>query len=111
MAGLLYGEIIYAGTNEDNLNTNVNLIYTGLHIYDNTNNKVDKEILCRNHHIAPLELRQEIHLLLYMHKQTYKKNVLKKKKRRTRLHQAPVFFTVPIIYILPVNIFDRAILI
>ena len=86
-----YGDIIYAGTNQNNLNKITNLFYRGLRICDNTNTKITKEILCRNNHIAPLETRRQLHLLLFMHKQTGKKYLLKKTNIRTRLHQAPVF--------------------
>ena len=86
-----YGDIVYAGTNQANLNKIVNLFYRGLRICDNTNEKMSREILCRNNHIAPLDIRRELHLLLFMHKQTEKKNLLKKTQKRTRLHQAPVF--------------------
>ena len=86
-----YGDIIYAGTNQTNLNKIVNLFYRGLRICDNTNNKITKETLCEDCHIAPLDVRREIHLLLFMHKQTCSDYLLKKPKIQTRLHQAPVF--------------------
>ena len=86
-----YGDIIYAGSNQTNISKIVNLFYRGLRICDNSNNKVSKEILCRDCHIAPLDVRRETHLLLFMHKQTQKEYLLKKPRIRTRMHQAPVF--------------------
>ena len=53
--------------------------------------KYRKKTLCEDCHIAPLDVRREIHLLLFMHKQTYIDSLLKKSNIRTRLHQAPVF--------------------
>ena len=86
-----YGDIIYSGTNKTNLDKIVNLFYRGLRICDNTNNKVSKEDLCHNCHIAPLNVRRDMHLLLFMHKQTRIEDLIKKTHIRTRLHQAPVF--------------------
>ena len=65
-----YGDIIYAGTSQSNLNRIVNLFYRGLRICENTNNHVYKETLCLNSNIAPLENRRNSHLLLFIHKQT-----------------------------------------
>ena len=69
----------------------VNLFYRGLRLCDGTNVNVSKEMLCRECHIAPLDIRREMHLLLFMHKQTCKEHLLKKHAVMTRLHQAPVF--------------------
>ena len=88
-----YGDIIYAGTNQSNLNKIVNLFYRGLRICENSNDPVSKEILCHNNHISPLESRRKMHLLLFMHKQTCKSNLTKRTNIRTRLHCAPVFKT------------------
>ena len=88
-----YGDIIYAGTNQANLNKIVNLFYRGLRICDISNLKVSRDILCRNNHIATLESRRKLHLLLFMHKQTNKANFVKQTNIRTRLHCAPVFKT------------------
>ena len=86
-----YGDIIYAGTSQNNLTKIGNLFYRGLRICDNSNNKMSKEILCNECHIAPLDVRREMHLLLFMHKKTDTDSLLKKSHVRTRLHQAPVF--------------------
>ena len=86
-----YGDIIYAGTNQSNISKIVNLFYRGLRICDNSSNKVAKEILCKDCHIAPLEVRREMHLLLFMHKKNHMVYLLKKPRIRTRMHQAPVF--------------------
>ena len=44
-------------------------------------------------HISPLEIRREVHLLLFMHKQQQKKELIKVKRVNTRLHQGTVFNT------------------
>ena len=44
-------------------------------------------------HIASLDNRRNIHLLLFVHKQTQKDHLIKKCRIRTRLQQAPVFKT------------------
>ena len=41
--------------------------------------------------ITPLEIRREVHLLLFMHKQPGNEELLKMSNIKTRLHQAPVF--------------------
>ena len=84
-------DIIYAGTNQSNLNKIVNLFYRGLRICDKTNNKVSKDTLCKNCHISPLDIRRETHLLLFMHKQSHIEHLLNKSNFQTPLHQAPVF--------------------
>ena len=86
-----YGDIIYTGTSQNNLSKIVNLFYRGLRICVNSNEKVTKEILCNDCRIAPLDIRREMHLLLFMHKKTEIEYLLKKKHVNTRLHQAPVF--------------------
>ena len=86
-----YGDIICAGTSQTNLDKVVNLFYRGLRICDNTNNKVSKETLCSDCHIASLDVRREMHLLLFIHKQTDIDHLFKKSRVKTRLHQAPVF--------------------
>ena len=55
--------------------------------------KTSKNQLCRDCTIVPLEKRRDVHLLLFMKKQTYKTELLKKTNFRTRLHTAPVFAT------------------
>ena len=49
--------------------------------------------LCHDCKITPLENRREVQLLLFMHKQTQNLDLLKKSKKKTRLHAAPVFKT------------------
>ena len=71
-----YGDVIYSGTSQFNLKKIVNLFYRGLRICENANIHVQKNILCHNNHVAPLEIRRNVHLLLFMHKQ--KKHLLKK---------------------------------
>ena len=86
-----YGDIIYTGTSQNNITKITNLFYRGLRICDNSNNKISRDILCHDCHIAPLNIRREMHLLLFMHKETHNECLLKKSRIRTRLHQAPVF--------------------
>ena len=88
-----YGDIIYSGTSQANMTKIVNLFHRGLRLCNNSYNKISKEILCQKCHIAPLETRRNSHLLLFKYKQTKNVNLLKKAKRKTRLHQAPVFKT------------------
>ena len=86
-----YGDIVYARTSSENLQKISKLFYRGLRICDNNNVKIIKEELCENCKISPLEIRRDIHLLLFMHKQLNKDELLKKTTVPTRLHQAPVF--------------------
>ena len=68
-----YGDIMYA-VSQTNLNKIVNFCYRGLHTCDSSNKKVSTEMLC--HHIVPLDVRREIHLLLFMHKKTHSVHLL-----------------------------------
>ena len=68
----------------------LSLIEYGDVIYMLYNNKRLREILWRDCHIAPLDVRREMQLLLFMHKKTNVECLLKKSRIRTRLHQAPV---------------------
>ena len=86
-----YGDIIYAGTSNANLDKVEKLFYRGLRICDATNIHVTKDQLCEDCNIVPLEKRRDAHLLLFMHKQSHKIELLKKANVRTRLHTAPVF--------------------
>ena len=86
-----YGDIIYNGTSESNLNDIEKLFYRGLRICVNANNYITKTNLCLSCKIATLDLRQRCHLLLFMHKQKNNEVLFKKKTRTTRLHTAPVF--------------------
>ena len=87
-----YGDIIYAGTSSGNLDKIDKLFYRGLRICLGNDIILTKEELCYECNISKLEKRRELHLLLYMHKQSSKKNLLKIIPRRTRLHMAPVFY-------------------
>ena len=69
------------------------LFYRGLRICTNFNYTRSKEQLCVDGKIDPLSTRRLNHLLLFMHKQTQKPELLKKTKVHTRLHSAPVFRT------------------
>ena len=86
-----YGDIIYAGTSLDNLSKLNKLFYRGLRICDNNMNKLTKEELCVDCHISPLNMRRDMHLLLFMHKQLGNAELLKHTNVMTRLHQAPFF--------------------
>ena len=86
-----YGDIIYAGTSQNNITTITNLFYRGLRICDSSNTKITRDQLCHDCHIAPLDVRRDIHLLLFMCKQRCNEQLLKRTRKRTRLHQAPVF--------------------
>ena len=85
--------LIYEGTPKTNLDKIDKLFYVGLRICDSTGMKIGNNQLCRDCDIVPLKKRRDVHLLLFMHKQSHKKELLKKRKIRTRLHDAPVFMT------------------
>ena len=86
-----YGDIIYQGTSCKNLDKLDKLFYRGLRICDNSNIRITKNVLYTDCHISSLEIRRELHLLLFMHKQLKNEELLKKPNIHTRLHQAPVF--------------------
>ena len=46
---------------------------------------------CKQCTISPLEIRRNVHLLQFMHRQLPKKELLVDSKYNTRLQQAPVF--------------------
>ena len=62
-------------------------------ICDATDMRIGKNQLCRDCGIVPLGKRRDVHLLLFMHKQSHKTEHLKEREIRTRLHDAPVFIT------------------
>ena len=86
-----YGDIIYKGTTAKNLDNISTLFFRGLRICCMTQEKTSKSDLCQECNISPLETRRDVHLLLFMHKQLYNKDLLSISKYSTRLHQAPVF--------------------
>ena len=88
-----YGDIIYAGTSKMNLDKIENLFYRGLRICDGSFVAKSRMQLCTETNITTLDKRRNVHLLLFMHKQCNKVELLKKTKFRTRLHKAPVFKT------------------
>ena len=88
-----YGDIIYSGTSKLNLDKIDKLFYRGLRICDASNSALSKNQLCKECDIVPLDKRRDVHLLLFMHKQSQKTELLKKRRARTRLHTAPVFMT------------------
>ena len=88
-----YGDIIFNGTASNNLDKVNGLFYRGLRICMNYNYKISKEELCNDCKLKSLIDRRNVHLLLFMHKQSSKLSLLKKPKRCTRLHNAPVFNT------------------
>ena len=88
-----YGNTIYAGTTLKNLDKLDKLFYRGLRIHDGTNTMVSNVQLRNDCYIDTLSKRRDIHLLLFMHKQTNHVNLIKETNVWTRLHQAPVFKT------------------
>ena len=88
-----YGDIIYAGTSKINLDKIDRLFYRGLRICNANNVAKNKNQLCMDCNISTLENRRNVHLLLFMHKQCSKTELLKQTNVRTRLHKAPVFKT------------------
>ena len=69
------------------------LYFRGLRICLNANNYVSKPDICALCKISILEKIHDCHLMLFMHKQSHKECLLKKKIRETRMHSAPVFST------------------
>ena len=86
-----YGDIIHEGTTAKNLDNIAKLFYRGLRICCISQEKTSKADLCLECRISPLETRRHVHLLLFMHKQLYNKDLLNSNKYNTRLHQAPVY--------------------
>ena len=86
-----YGDIVYEGTSAKNLDNISRLFYRGLRICCMNQGKLSKYDLCVQCTISPLDVRRDVHLLLFMHKQLYKKELIKEGNYNTRLHQAPVF--------------------
>ena len=86
-----YGDIVSEGTTAKNLDDISKLFYRGLRICCMSRVKLTKEELCQECSISPLEVRRNVHLLLFMQKQLYKKELLNISKVNTRLHQAPVY--------------------
>ena len=86
-----YGDVIYEGTSASNLDDISKLFYRGLRICCQSNVKILKGELCDLCRISPLEIRREVHLLLFMHKQLGKEELLKTHSVNTRLQQGPVF--------------------
>ena len=87
-----YGDTIYSGTSVGNLNKIDKLFYRGLRICMGQGLVLNKEELCTECSISTLAKRRDIHLLLYMHKQSTNKDLLKPCSINTRLHNAPVFW-------------------
>ena len=88
-----YCDIVYAGTSITNLNNIDKLFYRGLRICMYSNNHLSHEILCKECKIAPLVKRRLAHLLLFMHKHTNNKTIIKKKTVNTSMQNGPVFNT------------------
>ena len=88
-----YCDIVYSGTTQTNLNDIDRLFYRGLRICMYTNNQTTRVELCKECQIAPLNKRRMAHLLIFMHKQTENKTLIKQKKANTRLQDGPVFHT------------------
>ena len=88
-----YCDIIYAGTSHANLAKIDNLFFRGLRICLDCNIMTSRKVLCKECMVAPLSNRRDAHLLLFMHKQTSQKHLLKDKVINTRLQNGPVFKT------------------
>ena len=87
-----YGDIIYSGTSTGNLGKIDKLFYRGLRICMGNDIIYTKEDLCSECKITTLSKRRDLHLLLYMHKQSTNIELLKPRNINTRLHNAPVFW-------------------
>ena len=76
-----YGDIIYTGATDGNLQKIDKLFYRGLRICLNYNYKAEREQLCLDCNVKSLEVRRRNHLVLFMHKQTTNIELLKPKTR------------------------------
>ena len=86
-----YGDIIYEGTTAKNLENISKLFYRGLRICCMAQDKMEKSELCHECNLSPLKTRRDVHLLIFMHKQLYNRELLRQSKYNTRLHTAPVY--------------------
>ena len=94
---LEYGDIVFSGTSCDNLNKIDRLFYRGLRICLNFDFTLSKDNVCKECNISTLDARRKLHLLLFMHRHKECANLLKTPNVRTRLHQAPVFWSINLI--------------
>ena len=69
----------------NNLDKLDKLFYRGLRICDSSNNNRNKNQLCHDCKISPLENRREVQLMLFMHKQTENLDLLKKTKENNKI--------------------------
>ena len=79
-----YCDIIYTGTSQSNLITVDNFFYRGLRICLNCYTTTSRKVLCKDCTMAPLYDRRKAHLLLFMHRQSEHKHLLKEKTVNTR---------------------------
>ena len=87
-----YGDIIYTGTSARNLDRIDRLFYRGLRICLGNDAIYTRDELCTKCNISNLAKRRDLHLLLYMHKQSANLDLLNIITRTTRLHRARVFW-------------------
>ena len=88
-----YGDVVYNGTSQTNLNVIDKLFYRGLRICLNNNIYMTKDEICAACKITNLQRRLDCHVLLFMHKLKSDNSLLKSKTVYTRLHDTPVFNT------------------
>ena len=88
---LEYGDIVYSGTTAKNLDKIDKLFYRGIRICLGNDVIYNKEELCSECNLTCLARRRDLHLLLFMYKQTDNNSLLKTCTIATRLHAAPVF--------------------
>ena len=86
-----YGDIVYSGTYVKNLDKIDRLFYRGLRICLGNEVAYNKDELHSECNISSLSKRRDLHLLLFMHKQSNNNLLLKPCTIATRLHAAPVF--------------------
>ena len=87
-----YGDIIYSGTSSGNLDKVDRLFFRGLRICMGNDIVYTKDELCLECRVSTLSKRRDLHLLLFMHKQSSDQDLLKPRRANTRLHRAPVFW-------------------
>ena len=88
-----YGDVIYAGTSEKNLDKHQSLQNRGLRICINENQYISTEMLHQRCEVPNLEARRIYNLRKYMFRQKENQNLVVQREIRTRRHDAVIFET------------------
>ena len=88
-----YGDIVYSGTNNKNLDKLQSLQNRGLRICINANANLTKDLLHQRCKIPLLDIRRMYNLRKYMFKQKDNQELIVHRNIRTRMHDAVVYET------------------